>query len=323
MIGLLCSDKKEEAFVKALSGTLKPKLEKANEEALIFTLPNVNLEDRSVHGTLIKGFNLTAADCSLPPQIYNLSQQYKYAAIKKMRTLAEVKDVTLYNPVNRYNQWAISDMLLADKRAGRYVLPAETAEKSDLFFAKGKNNLSHAPPAFIFKPEYSTARSKLIYGRTASNNYEIFDPLPHLCELQELQGKISALAQQGSWLICSAPELFVYGNMLFTARIWAQKEADGRWSILQQTCTGNLNSLLNAVEHQLRAAVDAITECIHCFIPAIFICFIDLAFDLNGNPKFLGFGGWQDYLITQLANPWIKEAICHNIVFYASNDSRK
>lgn len=310
MIGFLCSENREETVLRVLSTTLKPMLARADEKALFFTLANVNLEEKRIYGTKLENFTAIKGVFPLPSMVVNLSKQRRYADVKKMRALAELPGTRIFNAVNRYNQRAVTSMLMSDSTAAKLILPSEPFRLS----ANTRKSLRRFPPNFFLRPENSTDRTKILYCRNHDSKIEIFNPQGISYEPQNFLAYVKTVQGNEKWLLQKAPELLLTKNRFCTARIWAQRLPEGEWSPIFDSFEKSCVSLQKTTEEKIIVVLQSIAECIHCYIPTILFCFVDLAFDSNGNPFFLGFGGWQDSIILQKDEPEAKERICRNIL---------
>ena len=115
MAGLLCGPGKE----RILSGTVQKllcPLRRENPAAfIVFSLPNVNLKDKTVYGNLVSTDGILPVKTAVPPLIFNFSVQHSAADIKKLRGLLEIENLAAVNPANRMDQLALMEMLAVSK----------------------------------------------------------------------------------------------------------------------------------------------------------------------------------------------------------------
>ncbi len=107
-------------------------------------------------------------------------------------------------------------------------------------------------------------------------------------------------------LLLKAPELAVDDSgRLRISRIYAQKNPNADWEVLSQA------------DRMLNRASIRIMNCINRFIPDVFFCFVDFVTDLKGIPYLLGFGGWDNKILSGAKHKDIHAKVCKNMLEYA------
>ncbi|UTW69321.1 hypothetical protein KHA80_21005 [Anaerobacillus sp. HL2] len=85
---------------------------KLNKEIVLFSIDQLNLETKIIYnGIWINGHEERIVDSIIPPYIYNLVLHSKYTSVSKMRNLRMVQGIKVINPINRFYQNILFEMI--------------------------------------------------------------------------------------------------------------------------------------------------------------------------------------------------------------------
>lgn len=303
MIGILCGRNKEKLFIDFVrkSAALK------TTPVVVFSMPDVNLSDRSVYGTVIDNGIVKIVKGRLPNHIYNFSVQRTKSHIKKLILMSELENLTLYNPANSFNQWSIMKILNSDPISKQYLLPFATMTKGrDMPDSKNY-------AGFILRPKNGNDSAKITYCAKTKTGYDIYNigeiAFSHL---HDIQSAVIPIVRSGKWIILFCPELMTYKNRLFTARSYLYKSKEN-WVVALKTVLSQTEEVYRKTDEKTDAALVQMMTYINCFIPDLAFCTIDFTLDKDGNPYFLGLGGWQDLMPKKTLHKTLVEAICSSL----------
>jgi hypothetical protein len=312
MVGILCSPRKEIRLARALSKIKMLDMKDRRLPVVVFSMPNINLIDKTFYGSLISEKTITTLSTNLPQIIFNFAVQHKKTDIKKLRNLMETENLTLLNLANSFNQWSIMEMLSSDPQTKRYIMPHMSITKENLSLDFKETG------SFIIKPQKGSNLSKTIYGSQVGSGFNLYNwnghPYSHLFDIQSA---IFPTIRKGKWVLLKTPELITYNNKLLTMRSYLKRNADGKWEVVLKTSISQTE--LNDINSDVKVddAVLQVMNCINCFIADLVFCSINLVFGRDGTPYFLNLGGWQNLLLGKKQNKILFNSLCQNMMTYS------
>ena len=306
MIGILCSRNKEKLFINFLRKNAAL-ISKATP-VIVFSMPDISLSEKSVYGTVITDDTVKIAKTQLPNHIYNFSVQRTKSHIKKMKYLSELENLTIYNPANSFNQWSIMKILVSDPLSRQYLLPFATITKG-IDIADFQDSAG-----FILRPKSGTDNTRITYCSKTKTGYDIYNiGETAFSHLHDIQSAVIPIIRNGKWIILFSPELITYKNRLLTARSYLYKTKDGLWKVALKTVLANSEEVYKKTDDTTDAALLRMIKYINCFIPDLAFCTIDFTLDKDGNPYFLGLGGWQDFMPKNTLYKNLVDVICSSL----------
>jgi len=312
MIGILCNTKKEGFYSRRLHALFKPLAKERKISVIVFSLSNINIEERTVQGTLVTREGVRPVKTFLPSLIFNFAVQRRRLNIKKMRSLMEVGDIKVVNGVNQYNQWSIMEILSSSKKTKKYVLPYMNYNKEDICFDFTKIG------NFLVKPEKRINLNRIIYGRQSDFGFDLYGGYgTKRCHRLDIQGVIHPVMRGRKWLLLKTPGLATYRNRLLIIRANLIKKYDGEWNVLSKTIVPHYEGVYAKLGKKIEKSALNIISCINGFIPDLGVAFIDFVLDRHGTPYFLNFGGWDGKLFSKKHKRSVRISVCKNILEYA------
>ena len=313
MIGLLCNQSKRRLFSKYLRNS--EILRQRGVNVVIFSIQNISLGHKTVYGTLVADGKTAAAKTELPSVIFNFAVQYAKAHIKKLKHLSKAEEITLVNPVNSFNQWAIMEMLSSSPDTKRYILPY-----TDISYENAVSDIQKIVD-FIIKPRNGSNYNKFIYSEKTSSGYDLYNfgsiARSHLFDIKNA---IIPAIRSGRWVLITVPKLKTRGGRLLIIRNYLHKHC-GEWKVVCKTAISKAEKLCDAYD-QINAAALRLAGCVNCFIPDLAFCAIDFVISKDGKPYFLSLGGWQDIVPRKAPHKMLLDYICQSITAYAENTSK-
>lgn len=309
MIGILCSQRKERLFVNFLRNSRE--IEQSGVPVLVFPMPNLNLSDKTVRGTLMSGGKATALKTGLPPLIMNFAVQHTKSHIKRLKNLTEVQNIMVINSVNSFNQWSIMKMLASDPVTNRYILPYAVISRENVLPDIQKRG------NFIIKPQYGSNFKKIIYGRKTENGFDLYNAGDILrSHLFDIQSAVLPTIKSGSWILLDSPELVTRHNKMLVVRSYLQRNG-GEWKVVLKTVVSQNEQILYKANEEIEAALLRMMSYIHCYIPDLAFCTVDFVLGADGTPYFLNLGGWQELLPRKKQHKILLDILCQSITTYA------
>jgi len=310
VIGILSSNDMEEEYAKILHSLFQNCKSSVNEDIVVFTTLNINLQKMEVSGTLISQDKLRTVQAPLPSVIFNFSLQKEGSGIKIRKALEEMEGLRLINYINKFDQWMIMEMISSNERAKAYLLPYYVYDKAKRDYRPEENK------KYITMPSRGASLSRVIYAEP--------DPDPdsdivrgsqyfkkgHICDY------IDASLCQRKWLFIEIPDLELYNNHPIVCRVYMQKIDHKKWGVLKMVLFPDPNMQKSEnINFQFaeRAAKDLIQE-INNFLPSIGHCFIDMIFSKDGNGYFLHLGGLDQYFFREVLKGDVANKFYKNII---------
>lgn len=312
MIGILCSQRRERLFANYLRG--RPDLTNSGLSVIVFSMPNLNLNDVTVYGMMVSGGTVKTAKTKLPSRIINFAVQYTKSHRKKLRYLAEAENTTLINPANSFNQWSIMKMLASDPKAKPYILPVTEISRDNPI--PDLRKINH----FILRPQNGSKFTKTIYCGKAARGYDVYN-LGDIVysHLYDIQSAVPPVIRNGKWLLLSAPDLITANKRLLVLRGYLQRSLDGRWTVVCKTVVSMQEHRVKKADKKTDAALLKMISAVSCFIPDLAFCAVDCVLDSSGKPYFLGLGGWQNLMPGKKRHRLLFDAVCRSITAYADD----
>lgn len=309
MVGLLCSRGKERRFANYLRKIMMPLLKERQIYLFVFSLPNINLVNKTVYGSLISKETVVTLKADIPSVVFNFAVQHKKSDVRKLRELMEVENLDLINPANSFNQWSIMEMLTSDDKTKRYILPYVNISKENINFdfAKAGN--------FIVKPQNGSSLSDIIYGSKTSSGFDLYNLGGIIySHLFDVQSAITPTIRTGKWILLTSPELITYKNKLLIIRSYLQKNNDGLWKVVLKTDVSQAEKIYKNSDKKIETSLLKIMSYINCFIPDLHFCTIDFVLSKDGTPYFVNLGGWQYLIPGKTRHKILFDALCQNIM---------
>jgi hypothetical protein len=312
MVGLLCSQTKERLFADHIRRNAD--LTKQNVPVIVFSMPNINLSERTVYGTVISDGKLNEQKTELPGLIFNFAVQHTKSHLKKLKCMSELENLTLINPANSFNQWLIMKMLSSDSESRQYLLPYTNISSGSAFPDFQEIG------SFILKSRSGSDPVRTIYCRKTKTGFDLFNigdtALSHLSDIQNV---VIPILKSGKWVILQSPELMTYRNRLLIIRSYLYKNSAGKWEAALKTVLSQTEEAYRKTDKKTDEVLLRMMNYINCFIPDLAFCTVDFAMNMDGTPYFLSLGGWQDLSPKKALHGVLADILCENIAAYAKN----
>lgn len=303
MIGILCGRNKERLFADLVLKSAAFK----TVPVLIFSMPDVNLSEKTVYGALISGAEANIVKTTLPSHIYNFSVQHTKSHIKKLKQLLELENVTVYNPANSFNQWSIMKILKSDAVSAQYLFPFDNV-------TKGFDFRFEDSAGFILRPRNGNDPAKITYCAKTKAGFDIYN-IGEIAfgHLHDIRSAVNPIVKNGKWLVLFTPELTTYKNRLFTARGYLYKTKDKSWALALKTVLSQTEETYGKTNDKPDEALIRMAAYVNNFIPDLAFCAIDFTLDKDGNPYFLALGGWQDLMPRKALHKPLADVLCGSL----------
>lgn len=314
MTGVLVNPKHEGLIASRLAELLWKFSDGKSFSVMVFSLPNINLADKTVNGSNITENGKLNMKAPLPDTVLNFSVQHTTKDIKKLRALMEVENLTIINSANVYNQWAVMELLLSGADTRDYILPFLQYGKDDICFDFSKGN-------YILKPLNGVKLSKILYLKKSGSGFDVISKSGvRFCHMVDIQEYINNYTEKGRWILMPVPELITSNNSLLIIRTYLVKKSGGEWEILFKAKSPKNARLYDRLVHSIDGCAKRIISYAGCFFPDLGYCYTDLVFNNKGLPCFLNFGGFDSRLITSKYSGADKKTAENILELSAKND---
>lgn len=314
-IGIVYSNKYKK-LLPIIIEELKTMSKKYSIKIICFSINDIYLENKKIYGILISPNNKIEVNTEFPSLIFNMGHYSKHENIRTMKHLRALKDVKLINPINRFNQAIIFDMISDVYDEKEKILPSyQQFNKNNLLNYLENNN------KIILLPEKIGARGKGIIVTKKNTEYIISVGI-----VEEISNKdnlfilLSKIIQNKKYIICEAKKYITFNNLLAEARVYVQKDFNDQWSITKIICKNEIfsyksiykdkceeieNVLLNinsknkdVIVSNLGGYSIAICNKLENLLRDIGSCAIDYLITEDGQVQLINFAGWdgKEYL---------------------------
>ncbi|MGF7186852.1 hypothetical protein GGQ84_002986 [Desulfitispora alkaliphila] len=321
-IGFICHANKDH-WLENIKHVMKDISIRYNKKIVLFTINNLNLDKNIIKKAyLIDGNKAGVTKTKIPSFIYNCVTHSKPSSIKKMRQLRMLKDTQVINPVNRFYQHMLFEMIASIMRSKDkdVILPFETISKVSVKeFAKKYDS-------FFLLPQRSTKECRMISISKVSSykknqEFEIaFGYKKQIITKDSLFLEINKIIRSRNYILLKNPGTVNWGFSPLEVRGYIQKGITGEWSVadfivkkellskdtLYDKETSSLADALldlfpekvNKIKSQIHQTAININKLLDCYIANRGSCFIDFIFDAQGNPYVVRIDGFEqdDYL---------------------------
>ena len=122
-VGIIYNRQKHAREVSKIVKLLQQLADKYRMSIKLFSIDKLNLTEETVGGLLIKDHSTSELQTGIPALLYNLALHSKSASIEVMRQLRVSPLYRVINPINRFNQTFVYDILSHSGQFADVVLP--------------------------------------------------------------------------------------------------------------------------------------------------------------------------------------------------------
>lgn len=312
MIGILCGFNMENDYAAALLHCMKRIPKSDLMDILLFSASNINVAEHTAFGSMLSNGDIRQTRANIPPLIFNCSLQHRRSDIKKLREITSGEHTVILNAANIFRQDAVMQMLSSDHKTKDWILPYAPYNRQ--IHPADLNNMK----SFILKPENGVNLAKMTYVNRVGPLFHIYNLLggPYY-RVSDLNQGLMPIVRDRHWLLLETPELLTDKNRMIVMRSFLQIGSDQSWEVTLQTCLFQSGAAEKIHAASLTPKLLKIAQTVSCYIPDLYLCFVDFVFTPDGTPYFLNFGGWQDCLLGKNHSSPAQERLCKNILEYA------
>ena len=121
MIGILCEKKNKDIYSEKFYKLLNINIKNKWEDIIIFSISDINFENKTVSGKLIARNGIKSVTASIPDIINNFLNPRKKVSKKKIKTFAETDGKIIINEVNHFKRNMIMEMLRSSAKTKELV----------------------------------------------------------------------------------------------------------------------------------------------------------------------------------------------------------
>jgi hypothetical protein len=330
--GFIYHEKKQEQLYNLMIEQFSHLSKTKHIKLVLFTLDHLDLEELVVTGTLITGDQISQGRCKVPAYIYNFALHSTADKIDKMRNLRKMEAITVINPVNRFIQGIIFEMLTSCSSFQPYLLPSTSFTPSTL------SDYAHKYDTFFLLPDHSFHPPKAVVIKKIHNNdYMIYiGQNGQLRKKDDIVSYIKKMINKKKYLLFKGIEFLRMGNDPLETKIFLQRSEKGEWSITdlavkkgifsrkelsRSKSIGAICDLISQVnEDQLSDVSIQICRFLDYYIPFIGSYTFDFIFDENNCPYLIHVSGFeQDQTFFQLLDVDAQLRLLNNAFHYLYN----
>jgi hypothetical protein len=306
--GFIYNAKKQQRIFPKMMDHFSKLSKEYNIKTVLFTLENLDLEEQAVSGTIIERDRVSQGFCELPPLIYNFAMHSTEDKIQKMRKLRKTENIMVINPINRFVQDIIFEMLASLTGSEQFLLPAVSLNTATLTEYLNKYGTLFLLPEKTFHPPKA-----VVIKKTQNDNYMIsIGQNGQICDKNDIVNYIQKMTNNKKHILMKGIERFKWENDPLEARVFLQKDANGEWSVTTITAKHGIfsrnafdhstisnilcdlyHSKNNEAEESLGDVSLRIAGFLDFYIPFMGSCTLDYIFDTNGCPYLIYVAGFE------------------------------
>lgn len=301
-----------------------------NVKIVFFTIDQLNLERGCVNeGILVCGQKQELCGTNIPAFIYNFVLHKKSSSIAKMRRLRMLNHVKVINPINRFNQNVLFDMITSVEDLAEFILPYSIATKETI------HQYIQQFESFILFPKLPNCSHRAITVKKVQDLYEtkflIINGEKQIVSKEELYQEFKKIMKDQDYTIMKGITTFDWNHSPLEVRAYLQKGVTNNWGVVGLLAVKELFSKGKVVDHSCALLSDVLSELnlkngdvlesvlsdisiktsrlLDYYIPDRASCFFDFMIDHTGKPYLIRIGGFEQssYLFqSKLNNLWKK-----------------
>ncbi|RHW38970.1 hypothetical protein D1B31_13450 [Neobacillus notoginsengisoli] len=299
---------------------------------VIFPISEMDLENNIIKGILIENGEVqTEALTHIPGTIYNLAVHTKPASVRKIRALQKSATIQIVNPVNRFRQLHLLEMVSSLPGADKFLPAFHLFNKQNLQEFAAKSRLLY------LLPDRPAGDTQLITAeKLRENEWVISEENRKMLSdgenlFDDLQKKIGT---RTGYLI-DGQDCLHFENEPATVRVYVQKNDRQHWDIVNMIAkTSGSFAFYNTASHFDRATGNEnkevslkVTDCaLTCitylghFVPNLGTAFLDFYINQDGSPYLYFVGGAEQNgtLILPLSKSERGQSYLANLLLYMS-----
>jgi hypothetical protein len=330
--GFIYDAKKQQQIFQKMIDRFSKLSKEYNIRTVLFTLENLDLEEQAISGTIIEGDRVSQGFCELPPLIYNFALHSIGDKIEKMRNLRKMENIIVINPINRFIQEIIFEMLTSLTGSQQFLLPSVSLNTATLTEYLNKYDSLFLLPEKTFHPPKA-----VIIKKTRKNNYMIcIGQNGQICEKNDIVNYIQKMTNNKKHILMRGIECFKWENGPLEARIYLQKGTDGEWSVTNIMAKhgifsrnavyhSKISNILCDLYHNENKVVEEtlvdislrIGKFLDFYIPFLGSCTLDYIFDENYRPYLIYVTGFeQDQYVYHHMDSEAQANLLNNAFYY-------
>ncbi|SDK73080.1 YheC/YheD family protein [Natronincola ferrireducens] len=309
-LGVLYGVKEKKSLFKILQ-IFKTIAEEYKVNIICFRLSDIDIENHLVKGIFISSKDIKDTISKIPPLIYNMGYYTKSSNIKKMKQLRRGKNINVINPINRFNQYIIFDIISALYKETSVLLPYTMFSQPNLY-----NYLEKYNSIYLF-PEKMIDRRKTIIIQKKQHGYSVvIGANKKIFIAKNLYEYVLKVIQNKKYFIMKAPKAIKIKNTPLETRVYVQKNKNGNWEVTEmlakcqwfyedsiyQDVSYQLDEVLSMlipqkskeVENNLKEDALNISSYLEFYLNNIGSCILDFIITEEGHNHLIYFGGWED-----------------------------
>ncbi|MDN4494972.1 YheC/YheD family protein [Ureibacillus aquaedulcis] len=224
--GFIYNDKRQQKLISHLITQLRPLSMEHKIKIVLFSLENLDLDGTIISGTIIEGNSVQKGQCDIPPFIYNLALHSNADKMDKMRSLRKMENTLIINPINRFIQGIIFEMLSSLPNLQPYLLPAVSLNTTTL------SDYLEKYESFFIVQEKSFSKPKAVTIKKLHDEYIIYiGAYGQRCKKDEILPYIKKMIHKNNHLLIKGIDRLKNGDVPLEMKIFLQKNWKAEWSI--------------------------------------------------------------------------------------------
>jgi hypothetical protein len=194
-------------------------------EFVCFSLSDIKFDSMTVFCTIVNGKGIFEQKANLPKLIFNFGYHTKLENIKAMRQLRTAAGYKVINPINRFNQAVIYDIVRSFPQSDQFLLPFCSLSKEKTMQQLEKSNVLYLLPERGLSAENfiraEKAPDQLV--KISAGAKELF------CSQNELYDNLLKMTTGKRYISMEGITLLQRNGLPLEARIYMQKNEKNQW----------------------------------------------------------------------------------------------
>jgi len=210
-----------------LSELIKRHTTSPEMEFICFPLTEINFNTMQAFAAVITDGGIVQGTRPVPAIIYNFVYHTRLESIRAMHKLRTCEGITVINPVNRFNQSFIFQILQAFPQSDQFLLPFTTLNNVSLSeYMEKYDNLFLLPDRGL--SQKNAIRVVRLPAGMASIHTGVHETI---CNMEELYATILKMTSGKRYMLVKGADMLLSNGIPLQARVYAQKNESGFWTI--------------------------------------------------------------------------------------------
>lgn len=228
ILGIIYGEKQKDMLLSIYNNILKNNNSYEQLQIACLKVNSINFDQMVTDAIIITCNGMSEMQIRIPGIIFNFTIHTKSNNIKAMRKLRTCNDIKVINPVNRFNQAVLYQIIESFPQSEQFLLPFSRLTEPTI----GKF-LSDNISLYIL-PETGLSSQKAVHVYRAKNKDAIIRTSSYQisCKPDEVLSTLHNMNINRNCIILKETDIILWNNRPVEVRVYMHKNEKGVWSIL-------------------------------------------------------------------------------------------